>query len=145
METLKEKINADYIAAFKARETVKKNLLGVIKGMISAAEQKPGAGPVGDIEVNAILKSVRKGIKEVLEVSDTPEAKEELSVVDFYLPTLMSEAEIRIAVEQVIAETGAKSPAEMGKVMGGFNGKYAGKADGKTVSNIVKELLAIKV
>ena len=142
MENLKEKISADYITAFKAKETVKKNLLGVIKAAITSEEQKPGNPQVGDKEILAVLKSVRKGIAEVLEKTDSPEAKEELSVVDSYLPQQMSEDEVRLAVAEVISETGAKTPAEMGKVMSGFKAKYDGKADGKLVSTIVKDELA---
>lgn len=147
METLKQKIQADFIAAFKlgAEGRFKKDLLGVIKSAITAEEQKPNAKEVGDVEVMAVLKSIRKGIKEVVDLSGTPESIKELSIVDSYLPQQMSEEEIRTAVEQVISEIGAKSPAEMGKVMGGFNSKFAGKADGKIVSNIVKELLTVKV
>lgn len=141
MENLKEKINADYITAFKAKETVKKNLLGVIKAAITAEEQKPGNPQIGDKEIMAVLKSVRKGIAEVIEKTDSAEAKEELAVVDSYLPQQMSEGEVRTAVLAIISETGAKTPAEMGKVMGGFKVKYDGKADGKLVSTIVKEEL----
>lgn len=146
METLKEKIQKDFIAAFKmgAEGRLKKDLLGVIKSAITAEEQKPNAKDVGDVEVMAILKSIRKGIKEVVDLSGTPESIKELFIVDSYLPQQMSEEEIKNAVEQVISEIGAKSPAEIGKVMGGFNSKFAGKADGKIVSNIVKELLNIK-
>ncbi len=147
METLKEKIQKDFIAAFKmgAEGRLKKDLLGVIKSAITAEEQKPNAKAVRDVEVMAILKSIRKGIKEVVDLSNTPESIAELAIVDSYLPQQMSEEEIRNAVEQVISEIGATSPAEMGKVMGGFNSKFTGKADGKTVSNIVKELLSVKI
>ena len=81
----------------------------------------------------------------MVDLSSTPESIAELAIVDSYLPQQMSEEEIRTAVGQVISEIGATSPAEMGKVMGGFNSKFAGKADGKIVSNIVKELLSVKV
>lgn len=142
MENLKEKISADYITAFKAKETVKKNLLGVIKAAITSEEQKPGNPQVGDKEILAVLKSVRKGIAEVLEKTDSAEAKEELAVVDSYLPQQMSEQEVRTAIAEIISETGAKTPADMGKVMSGFKAKHDGKADGKLVSIIVKEELA---
>lgn len=141
MENLKTQISADYITAFKAKETVKKNLLGVIKSLITSEEQKPGATEVGDKEIMAVLRSVRKGILEVVEKTGSEEAKEELAVVDAYLPQQMSEEEVRVAITQIISETGAKTPAEMGKVMGGFKAKYDGKADGKLVSTIVKEEL----
>lgn len=147
MSTLKEKISADYIAAFKAgaAEKVKKNLLGVLKGELTKLETAPGASALTDEGVIKAIKSLTKGIKDVLAASpDNEEAKIELAVLEAYLPQQMSEAEIRTAVEQVVLETGASSLADMGKVMGGFNSKFAGKADGKIVSQIVKESLAVK-
>lgn len=144
MENLKTKIAADYVAAFKSGEKVKKNLLGVIKGAITTEEKKTNTENLSDADVSKILKSVYKGIKETIEQADSSEARTELAVIESYLPQQMSEEEIRTAIEQVISETGATSPAEMGKVMGGFNAKFAGKADGKIVSGIVKELLAVK-
>lgn len=141
METLKQKISTDFVSAFKSGEKVKKNLLGVVKGEITTAEKNANVEILADAEVTKILIKIAKNLKETISVSDSEEAREELSVIEAYLPKQMSEDEVRNAVEQVIIETGAKTPGEMGKVMGGFNAKYAGKADGKIVSNIVKELL----
>lgn len=142
MENLKTQISADYITAFKAKETVKKNLLGVIKSLITSEEQKPGATEVGDKEIMAVLRSVRKGILEVVEKTGSEEAKEELAVVDAYLPQQMSEAQVSTAIQLIIVEIGATSPADMGKVMSAFKAKFDGKADGKLVSTIVKDSLA---
>lgn len=144
METLKQKISADYVIAFKAGDKVKKNLLGVVKGEITTVEKNTNTLDLADVEVSKILTKIAKNLKETIAASGADEAKAELSVVEAYLPKQMSELEIRSAIEQVIAETGASSPGEMGKVMGGFNAKYAGQADGKIVSNIVKELLSTK-
>lgn len=142
METLKEKISADYVAAFKSGEKIKKNLLGVLKTEITKIETAPGALAITDEGVAKAIKSLTKGVKDVLAASpENEEAKLELSILESYLPKQMSEGEIRTEVAKVISETGVTSPSDMGKVMGGFNAKYAGKADGKTVSNIVKELL----
>lgn len=142
METLKEKISADYVAAFKSREKVKKNLLGVLKTEITKLETAPKASAITDEGVSKAIKSLTKGVKDILAVSpENEEAKLELSILESYLPKQMSEEEIRTEVAKVITETGAASPSEMSKVMGGFNAKYTGKADGKTVSLIVKELL----
>ena len=145
METLKQKIAADYVAAFKSGEKIKKNLLGVVKGEITTAEKNTNVEQLADVEVTKILNKIAKNIKETINVSDNEESRKELSVVEAYLPKQMTESEVRLAVEEIIVEVGAKSPGEMGKVMGGFNAKYAGKADGKLVSTIVKELLAVKV
>ena len=63
-------------------------------------------------------------------------------LIERFLPQQLSEAEIRDTVKSIIAETGASSAADLGKVMGVASKQLAGKADGKTISTIVKELLA---
>ena len=68
--------------------------------------------------------------------------KEEMEVIERFLPKQLSPDEIRVALSQIIAETGAASPADMGKVMGVASKQLAGKADGKTISELVKEMLA---
>ena len=67
--------------------------------------------------------------------------KEEMEVIERFLPKQFSEEEIRTAVKTIIANTGASSAADLGKVMGVASKQLAGKADGKTISSIVKELL----
>jgi hypothetical protein len=67
--------------------------------------------------------------------------REEMAVIEKFLPKQMTEAEIKEAVSKIIADTGAASAADMGKVMGIASKQLAGKADGKTISTIVKELL----
>jgi uncharacterized protein YqeY len=67
--------------------------------------------------------------------------KEEVAVIEKYLPAQMSESELREAIAKIISETGATSAKEMGKVMGAASKQLAGKADNKMVSQIVKELL----
>jgi uncharacterized protein YqeY len=68
--------------------------------------------------------------------------KEEMEVIERFLPKQLDEAAIKEAVAKIIAETGASSPADMGKVMGAASKQLAGQADGKTISAIVKELLS---
>ena len=67
--------------------------------------------------------------------------KEEMAVIEKFLPKQLSEEEIKTAVAAIIAETGASSAADLGKVMGIASKKLAGQADGKMISGIVKELL----
>jgi uncharacterized protein len=145
VDTLKQKISKDYVDAFKAGDKVKKNLLGVIKAEITTQEKNVNIENLSDADVTKILNKVAKNLKETISQSQSEEAKLELTIVEAYLPKQMSEEEIRTAVGQIIADTGASTPGEMGKVMGGFNAKYAGQADGKLVSTIVKELLLTKV
>jgi len=141
METLKEKISREYVEAFKAREIVKKNLLGVIKAEITTQEKNSSVADLTDENVLKIVKKIAKNLQETISQADNDESRQELAVVEAYLPQQMSEAEVEIEVGKIISEIGASSPSDMGKVMGGFNSKYAGKADNKTVSVIVKKLL----
>ena len=68
--------------------------------------------------------------------------QEEMAVIEKFLPKQLSAEELKSELQQVIMETGASSPADIGKVMGAANKKLAGRADGKTISAMVKELLA---
>jgi uncharacterized protein YqeY len=67
--------------------------------------------------------------------------KEEMEVIERFLPKQLSNEEIKTALTAIIAETGASSAADLGKVMGIASKQLAGKADGKTISALVKELL----
>jgi uncharacterized protein YqeY len=68
--------------------------------------------------------------------------KEEIDVIEKFLPQQLSAEDLKKELEKIIAETGASSPADMGKVMGVATKKLAGKTDGKAISATVKELLA---
>jgi len=68
--------------------------------------------------------------------------REELAIIERFLPKQMTTEELQAELKQIIAETGATSPADMGKVMGAASKKLAGKADGKAISEMVKQLLA---
>jgi uncharacterized protein YqeY len=67
--------------------------------------------------------------------------REEMAVIEKFLPKQMTEAEIKEAIQLIIAETGASTAADLGKVMGVASKQLAGKADGKTISSLVKEML----
>lgn len=144
METLKQRISREYLEAFKNKESVKKNLLGVVKGEITTQEKNTMIENLADADVVKILNKLAKGLRENVETG-SEEAKEELLVVEAFLPKQMNESEVRYIIVEILKETGASSPSEMGKVMTAFNSKYAGQADGKIVSTIVKELLTINV
>ena len=68
--------------------------------------------------------------------------KEEMAVIERFLPKQLDETELKEIIKKIVAETGASSPADMGKVMGVASKQLAGKADGKIISGIVKEILA---
>lgn len=131
--TLNERINADYIKAFKAKETVKKNFLSVIKGEIQNKAPNPT-----DENVLAILKSTKKSLEKSIELGDE-QSKIELTFIEDYFPKLMSEAKIKENIQQIIVETGENN---MGKIMGEFNKRFNGQADNKLVSQILKQELS---
>lgn len=134
----------------KARDKVALEALRNIKKVFIEAKTAPGANDT--LEDAAALKILQKLAKQGRDVATlyTEQNRQDLAdaelaqvkVIESYLPQPMSEAEIEAAVNAIIAETGAQSMKEMGKVMGLANKQLAGKADGKTISEIVKRLLA---
>jgi len=143
---LKEKINADYMTAFRAKNTTAKNLLSVIKGEIQTTEKNTGVENMSDEDVMKILKKTVKSLKETNASFPSAQTAEELFIAEAYLPTQMSEEDVRTAVDEIIASMRTTlTVKEMGKVMGQFNSKYAGLADGKLVSQAVKDALTEKV
>ncbi|HHZ64502.1 MAG TPA: hypothetical protein EYN38_09785 [Flavobacteriales bacterium] len=129
--SLKDKIYEDFLVAFKARETDKKNFLGVIKGEIMNDIGR-GTDP-NDENVLKILKSIEKGLKE----TGTDEAMKELEYLAPYMPALMSEDEVTKIIEGLIAD----GKSDIGSIMKEFNTTYRGKADNGMVSNVVRTKL----
>ena len=124
--------------------------LRAIKAAIIVAKTEKGAGGVlaADKELGLLQKLVKQR-KESIEIFEkenradlAQKEKEEVAVIEKYLPAMMSEEEVRAGVQKIIAETGATSQKEMGKVMGAASKAFAGKADNKLVAEIIKSLLA---
>ena len=123
--------------------------LRAIKAAIIVAKTAEGAGGVlkEEDEVRLLQKLVkqRKDSLEIFTIQNRPELakkeEEEIEVIEKFLPKQLSADELREEIAKVIAESGATSPAEMGKVIGLANKKLAGRADGKTISTLVKEML----
>lgn len=139
---LKERINADFMAAFKSGNRAKKDVLGVIKGTIQTNEGKMIEST--DENVLKVIKSIEKGINETLEGNkkmgiDTSEQEAELGFIAPYLPTLMSEDVIREKVRLIVSEATIKN---VGALMGMFNKQNVGQSfDNKMVSKIITEEL----
>lgn len=148
--SLEQNVMAEMKEAMKAKNEAVLRSLRAIKAEIIKAKTEPGAG--GEIDEATELKFLQKMMKQrkdSLEIFEkqgradlAEKEKEEMAVIEKFLPKQMSEAEIKDAVAKIISETGATSAADMGKVMGAASKQLAGKADGKTISSIVKELLA---
>ena len=147
---LEQQIMGEMKDAMKAKNEGVLRSLRAIKDEIIKAKTAPGAG--GEIDgatEQKFLQKMMKQRKDSLEIFEKQgredlavKEREEIQVIERFLPKQMSEAEIREAVAAIIAQTGAASPADMGKVMGAASKQLAGLADGKIISNIVKELLS---
>ncbi len=147
--SLTEKISADLIAAMKAKDTVALEAIRAAKTAFILAKSEKGAEAVlsSDEELKVIQKLVkqRRESAEIYKQNNRADLYQkevaEADVLEKYLPAKMSEAELTAAVKAIIEKVGAKSPADMGKVMGTATKELAGKADGKEISAIVKKIL----
>jgi len=147
---LEQKIMTDLKAAMLAKDEAALRSLRAIKAAILLAKTAEGAGgELKEEEETRLLQKMVKQRKDSLEIfqqQNRPELarkeEEEIAVIEKFLPKQLSAEEIKAALAKIIAETGASSPADMGKVMGVATRQLAGKADGKTISALVKELLA---
>ena len=143
-------ISNDIKEAMKAKDKVALDTLRNIKKALLEAKTAPGAGDtVSDETAIKIIQKLAKQGKESAELYKSQNrddlANEELAqvaVMEKYLPKQMSEEEITAALKEIIAQTGASKPQDMGKVMGVATKQLAGKADGKVISAIVKQLLS---
>lgn len=143
-------ISNDLKEAMKAKDKVALDTLRNIKKALIEAKTAPGANDTVDdtTAIKIIQKLAKQGREsaQLYENQNRPElAAEEMAqvaVLEKYLPKQMSDEELTEALKAIIAESGATTPQEMGKVMGIATKKLAGKADGKAISAKVKELLS---
>ncbi len=147
---LEQKIMAEMKDAMKSKNEGVLRSLRAIKAEIIKAKTEPGAG--GEIDEATEQKFLQKMVKQRKDSLDIFEKqgredlaikeKEELEVIQRFLPKQLTEEEIIAVVKNIITETGATSAADLGKVMGAATKQLAGKADGKIISGIVKNLLS---
>lgn len=147
---LEQKIMADLKIAMLAKDEKSLRSLRAIKAAILLAKTSEGAS--GDLKEDDEIKLLQKLVKQrkdSLEIFQqqnrtdlAQKEQEEIEVIEKFLPKQLSADEIKSELSGIIAEVGASSPADMGKVMGAATKKLAGKADGKTISALVKELLS---
>ncbi|MFZ1370691.1 MAG: GatB/YqeY domain-containing protein [Ferruginibacter sp.] len=135
--------------AMKAKNEGVLRALRAIKAEIIKAKTEPGAaGEIDEATEQKFLQKMMKQRRDSLDIFEKQgredlavKEKEEMAVIEKFLPKQLDEAELKEIIKKIIAETGASSPADMGKVMGVASKQLAGKADGKTISTIVKDLL----
>ncbi|MEP6615045.1 MAG: GatB/YqeY domain-containing protein [Ginsengibacter sp.] len=146
---LEEKVMTDLKAAMLARDEKSLRSLRAIKAAIINAKTAEGAGGVlkEEDESKLLVKLVkqRRDSLDIYEKQNREDLaqveREEIEIIEKFLPRQLSTDELKIAISGIIKESGASSPADMGKVMGIANKQLSGKADGKTIAGIVKELL----
>jgi uncharacterized protein len=145
--SFEETINADIKSAMLARDAKKLEALRAIKSVVLLLKTSP-EGMTDESVSKALMKEVKKR-KESAEIyrsqsrADLEEAElYQANVMEQYLPKQMGADEIKEKLRGIIAETGAKGPGDLGKVMAAASKAFAGKADNKVVSGLVREMLA---
>lgn len=126
---MKDRINKDYLEAFKAKDTFKKNFLGLIKGEIQTEEKRGNL----NVDVDAILKKMEKSLK----ATNDSEAQKQLAILQEYLPQMMDASEI-ISILSIYRKEGTVT---LSLLMKKFNENYKGKADNQLVMTIIKEIV----
>lgn len=147
---LEKRIQADMVAAMKAKETVRLSALRAIKAAILLAKTAEGGnGEIADSEIVKIIQKLVKQRKESATqytAAGRAELAEgelaEVAALEVYLPKQLTEEEVEAELRKIIAEVGAEKPSDMGKVMGVATKRLAGLADGRVISAIVKKLLS---
>jgi len=147
---LEQKVMAELKTAMLAKDEKSLRSLRAIKAAIINVKTAPGfSGEIKDDDEIKLLQKLVKQRKESLDIYEkqnrndlADKEKEEIEVIEKFLPEQMSEEELRKIIADVVKETGATSAADMGKVMGMANKRLAGKADGKAIAAIAKEILS---
>lgn len=150
MSQIVETITAGWKDALKSGDALRKDTLSSLRAAIKRAEIDARTGTELDEDARQSIidkeaKKRRESIEEYtkanrLDLADKEKA--ELDIIAEFLPQQMNDDELLVLVRDSIAEVGAASPRDMGKVMGVLVPKIAGRADGKKASNLVKELLS---
>ncbi|PIE80869.1 MAG: aspartyl-tRNA amidotransferase [Chloroflexi bacterium] len=146
--SLKEQLRQDTIAASKMGDRKKRDALRMLQAAIKQVEVDDRV-TLEDAGVLQVLtkqsKQRRESLAEYTKAGRhdlAEQEKYELEIIQPYLPQMMSREEIEALAAQAVADTGASSPKDMGKVMGKLMPQVKGKADGRLVNEVVRELLA---
>ncbi len=145
-----DRISADIMAAMKAKDRVRLEALRGVKKEFIEAKTAEGAGGVltdeNAIRIMTKMVKQRNESARIYRENNRPELAEpelaEAAVIEEYLPKQLTADELEAELKKIIAEVGASSPKDMGKVMGVATKALAGRADGRMISTLVKQLLA---
>lgn len=147
--SLKQKIDSEIKSAMIAKDKDRLRALRAVKSLILLEETKGSAG--GGLTEDEEMKILTKAAKQRKDSADIykEQSREdlyavemaELSIIQEFLPKALTDEELTAAIQEIITQTGASSPKEMGKVMGVASKQLAGKADGKAIADKVKAIL----
>ncbi len=148
--SLEQQVMTEMKEAMKAKNEGVLRALRAIKAEIIKAKTEPGAaGEIDEATEQKFLQKMMKQRRDSLDIFEKQgredlaiKEKEEMAVIEKFLPKQLDITELKEIVKKIISETGASTPADMGKVMGVASKQLAGKADGKSISSMVKDLLA---
>lgn len=144
-----ERIQSDLAVAMKARDSETLSTLRMLKAAIMElkTQKAKDAAVSAEEEIEVLMRYVKKR-REVIDelerlgrTETVARERREIEVTQRYLPTMLSDEELRAIVREAVTKTGATSPKEMGKVIGAVMGQVKGKAEGAAVSRLVKEAL----
>jgi len=147
---LEQKVMAELKTAMLAKDEAGLRGLRAIKAAIILAKTAEGAGgELKEADETKLLQKLVKQRKDSLEIYQQQQRadlarkeEEEIAIIEKFLPQQLDEAALKAIVSKIIAETGATSPADIGKVMGVATRQLAGQADGKTINAIARALLS---
>ena len=146
---LESRIATDLKEAMKAKDQAALRGIRAIKSEILLFKTDGSGSELSEEKAIKILQKLVKQRKDSLEIYEKQnredlavKEREEIAVIEKYLPEQMGEKELEAILKQIVEQTGAESMKDMGKVMGMASKQLAGKADGKTISMVVKKLLS---
>jgi uncharacterized protein YqeY len=149
MKQLEERIQKDLVSAMKNRQ---ENALAALRSIKTAIQNEKVSGAYHELTDADIVGLIQKLVKQRKESMDiysqagrdelADKEQKEMFVLMEYVPKQLTEEEVEVKVKEIIAETGASSMKDMGKVMGLATQRMKGLAEGKTISQIVKRLLS---
>ncbi|MFZ5471386.1 MAG: GatB/YqeY domain-containing protein [Myxococcota bacterium] len=146
---LKERIDADLKDAMRAKAELDTSVLRMLKSAVKYKEVEPGAKPLDDAGVMAVISTLikqRRDSVEQFKQGGRPELaqkeEQEIAVLQRYLPAQLSAAELAAEVQKAIAEAQAQGPKDMGAVMKILSPRLKGRAEGKAISDEVKAQLS---
>ena len=147
---LEQKVMAELKTAMLAKDEAALRGLRAIKAAIILAKTSEGAGgELREADETKLLQKLVKQRKDSLAIYQeqhradlAKKEEEEIAIIERFLPKQLDESALKAIIAAIIAETGATSPADIGKVMGAATKQLAGQADGKTINAIARELLS---